>query len=138
MVILSSFKTDITKVGLVFLISNFFVNKTVQGRNWFAIFLKKLALKSVKSCLFSSREWYSPHLPVRSVLGQDSLSMPPYQTCPFPAGPPYQVVFIYSGKSWHGKRLLFASSKMFCYWLWKHFCHFHTPRQCLPHSSDKS
>ena len=99
MVILSSFKTDITKVGLVFLISNFFVNKTVQGRNWFAIFLKKLALKSVKSCLFSSREWYSPHLPVRSVLGQDSLSMPPYQTCPFPAGPPYQVVFIYSGKS---------------------------------------
>ena len=38
----STFKTDLIKVGLVFSISNFFVNKTYQANNWSA--------KKIPSC----------------------------------------------------------------------------------------
>ena len=38
----STFKTDIIKVGLVFSISNFFINKTYQANNWSA--------KKIPSC----------------------------------------------------------------------------------------
>ena len=40
--IISTFKTDIIKVGLVFSISNFFINKTYQANNWRA--------KKIPSC----------------------------------------------------------------------------------------
>ena len=33
--VISTFKTNVTNVGLVFSISSFFVNKTVQGRKSF-------------------------------------------------------------------------------------------------------
>ena len=38
----STFKTDIIKVGLIFSISNFFINKTYQANNWSA--------KKIPSC----------------------------------------------------------------------------------------
>ena len=38
----STFRTDIIKVGLVFSISNFFINKTYQANNWSA--------KNIPSC----------------------------------------------------------------------------------------
>ena len=40
--IISTFKTDMVKVGLVFLISNFFVNKIHQANNW--------STKKIPSC----------------------------------------------------------------------------------------
>merc|ERR1712051_822191 len=40
--IISTFKTDIIKVGLVFSISNFFINKTYQANNW--------SVKKIPSC----------------------------------------------------------------------------------------
>ena len=45
----STFKTDITKVGLVFTISNLFINKISQGRNRFAEKNTLLALLAFSS-----------------------------------------------------------------------------------------
>ena len=54
--IISTFKTDIIKVGLVFSISNFFIAKTSLANNWRSFSSSYLALDSYQAwqCTFAS------------------------------------------------------------------------------------
>ena len=59
--IISTFKTDIIKVGLVFSISNFFIAKTSLANNWRSFSSSYLALE-IKLCVLGSRIWDQNHL----------------------------------------------------------------------------
>merc|ERR1739848_758765 len=59
--IISTFKTDIIKVGLVFSISNFFIAKTSLANNWRSFSSSYLALDTVNlqyihSCTYNLRQ----------------------------------------------------------------------------------
>ena len=50
--IISTFKTDMIKVGLVFSISNFFIAKTSMANNWRSFSSSNLALERPRSLTY--------------------------------------------------------------------------------------